>query len=78
MKPIDIVKVKQNVQEGLLEVEVHNGYILLKNVKSKEAVKIGEVKRCQDCEHWNRLGYCKKRGILYGAEASDYCSKGEK
>lgn len=43
MKPIDIVKVKQNIQQGLLAVEIHNGYILLKNTKSGEAVVIGEV-----------------------------------
>ena len=78
MKAIDIVKVKQNIQDGLLAVEVHNGYILLKHIKSGEAVKIGEVRRCRDCEHWNRLGYCNKRGILYGADATDYCNKGEK
>ena len=43
MKAIDIVKVKQNIKHGLLAVEIHNGFILLKNVKSGEAVVIGEL-----------------------------------
>ena len=44
MKAIDIVKVKQNIKQGLLAVEIHNGFILLKDTKSGEAVVIGEVK----------------------------------
>lgn len=54
MKAIDIVKVKQDVQDGLLEVEVHNGYILLKNVKSGESVVIGELPK-QTTLNWKPL-----------------------
>lgn len=43
MKAIDIVKVKQNIKSGLLATEIHNGFILLKDVKSGEAVVIGEI-----------------------------------
>ena len=43
MKPIDIVQVKRCIKEGLLTAFVHNGYILLKDNKSGEAVVIGEV-----------------------------------
>lgn len=43
MKPVDIVKVKQNIKQGLLAVEIHNGFILLKDIKSGEAVVIGQV-----------------------------------
>ena len=43
MKVIDIVKVKQNIKHGLLAVDIHNGFILLKDVKSGEAVVIGEL-----------------------------------
>ena len=45
MKPIDIVKVKQNIKHGLLAVEVHNGFILLKDIKSGETVVIGELSK---------------------------------
>lgn len=43
MKTVDIVKVKSNIKNGLLAVEIHNGLILLKDTKSGEAVVIGEV-----------------------------------
>lgn len=43
MKKIDIIDVKTNIKNGLLAVEVHNGFILLKDVKSGEAVVIGEI-----------------------------------
>ena len=43
MKTIDIVQVKNNIKNGLLATEIHNGYILLKDVKSGEAVIIGEL-----------------------------------
>ena len=44
MKTVDIVKVKSNIKDGLLAVEIHNGFILLKDTKSGEAVVIGETK----------------------------------
>lgn len=44
MKTVDIVKVKSNIKDGLLAVEIHNGFILLKDVRSGEAVVIGETK----------------------------------
>lgn len=43
MKVIDIVQVKQNIKHGLLAIEIHNDFILLKNVRSGEAVVIGEL-----------------------------------
>ena len=43
MKAIDIVQVKSNIKSGLLAVEIHNNFILLKDVKSGEAVVIGEL-----------------------------------
>ena len=47
MKKIDIIDVKNNIKNGLLSVEIHNGFILLKDTKSGEAVVIGEIpKRC--------------------------------
>ena len=43
MKKIDIVDVKSNIKNGLLAVEINNGFILLKDTKSGEAVIIGEL-----------------------------------
>lgn len=48
MKKIDIVDVKANIKNGLLAVEVHNGFILLKDIKTGEAVVIGELLKERD------------------------------
>lgn len=40
---IDIVAVKQEIKMGRLEVIFHHGNILLRETRSGEAVKIGEL-----------------------------------
>ena len=54
MKTVDIVKVKSNIKDGLLAVEIHNGFILLKDTKSGEAVVIGELPK-QTVLNWKPL-----------------------
>jgi len=41
---IDIVDIKEAVKNGLLLVEIKNGNILLKDTRTWECVKIGEIK----------------------------------
>lgn len=42
-----------------------------------------ELVRCKDCKYWNDAGLCKKHsnpivGAIYGTDADDYCSEGER
>ena len=42
-----------------------------------------KVVRCKDCKYWNDEGLCKKHsspivGAIYGTDADDYCSEGER
>lgn len=41
--PVDIVQVKYDIQRDVIRVVFHNGNILLKNMISGEAVKIGNL-----------------------------------
>ena len=41
--PVDIVQVKYDIQIGRIELVFHGGNVLLKDTKSGEAVKIGEL-----------------------------------
>lgn len=44
MKRVDIVDVKADIRDGELTVEVNNiGEILLRDTKTTEAVKLGEL-----------------------------------
>lgn len=44
MKRVDIVDVKADIRDGQLEIDVNKyGEILLRDIKSGEAVKLGEL-----------------------------------
>ena len=43
MKRLDIIDVKQNVKEGYVRLAFRNGYILLVDNVTGEAVMIGEL-----------------------------------
>lgn len=45
MRHVDIMDVKRDVKDGILEVEIYGSNILLCDRYTGEAVKIGEVKK---------------------------------
>ncbi len=87
MAYIDVVAVKKAVKNGALTVKVINGNILLADVKSGEAAKIGElpVVRCKDCKYWWKVNElcthekcCDGCFAVVDAAADHYCGYGER
>lgn len=42
-RPVDIVLLKRDIKDGYIEMAIHDASVLLRDVRSGEAVKIGEL-----------------------------------
>lgn len=82
MAYIDVVAVKKAVKDGALIAKVIDGNILLADVNSGEAAKIGElpVVRCKDCTWFGNADEIIGRCITHNRYiyADQFCSYGER
>ncbi len=43
-----------------------------------DCAEVGDIVRCKDCKHYERLMHLCRKFDEYGLAESDYCSKGER